>query len=332
MITAKDHIWDAYIKAHPDARSYRVKTVPGYQKLCVIVGQENSGGRYSRLAQCIEEMPVLMTVDPLTVDWQPEMNRYFVDLMIEQVHGGNKIDHTFNEQAWAHMVKIFNDKFGLTCDKYSLEKQYVSLMKDCNEISGLLSHRGFAWDGTRQKVTADDATWEDHVKGHPEAIAYKNKVLDSYLDLCFIQRKDVSDTRLGDPGPPMQNEETAMKVEIVMDGLQGNEQFPVEDIEISDAQKRRPATVAELSCKAQKIGKEMRCVVSAFANKKESKNHMSIESAIETLQTIPDIDDELLLDACDLLEDERKAKTFLALDATLRKKWLLRKLRPKESQ
>ena len=52
------------MQAHPDARSYRVKTVPGYQKLCVIIGQENSGGRYSRLAQCIdanEEMPVLMT-------------------------------------------------------------------------------------------------------------------------------------------------------------------------------------------------------------------------------------------------------------------------------
>ncbi|KAJ6745311.1 hypothetical protein OIU74_028071 [Salix koriyanagi] len=335
MITAKDHIWDAYIKAHPDARSYRVKTVPGYQKLCVIIGQENSGGRYSRLAQCIdanEEIPVLMTVDPLTVDWQPEMNRYFVDLMLEQVHGGNMSDHTFNEQAWANMVKLFNDKFGLTCDKDSLEKQYVSLMKDCNEISSLLSLRGFAWDGTQQMVTADDATWEDHVKEHPEAIAYKNKVLDIYLDLCFIQRNEVSDTRLGDPGPPIQVEDTAMKVEIVMDGLQGNVQFPGEEIEISDAQKKRPATVAELSYKAQKIGKEMQRVVSAFANKKESKNHMSIESAIETLQTIPDIGDELLLDACDLLEDERKAKTFLALDSTLRKKWLLRKLRPKESQ
>lgn len=94
------------------------------------------------------------------------MNRYFLDLMLEQVHGGNKIDHTFNEQAWAHMVKLFNDKFGLACDKYSLEKQYVSLMKDCNEISSLLSHRGFAWDGTQQMVAADDATWEDHVKVH----------------------------------------------------------------------------------------------------------------------------------------------------------------------
>lgn len=94
------------------------------------------------------------------------MNRYFVDLMLEQVHGGNMSDHTFNEQAWANMVKLFNDKFGLTCDKDSLEKQYVSLMKDCNEISSLLSLRGFAWDGTQQMVTADDATWEDHVKVH----------------------------------------------------------------------------------------------------------------------------------------------------------------------
>lgn len=60
---------------------------------------------------------------------------------------------------------------------------------------------------------------------------------------------------------------------------------------------------------------------------KGSKN-VAIESAIDALQAVPDLDDELLLDACDLLEDEKKAKTFMALDFTLRKKWLLRKLRP----
>ena len=63
------------------------------------------------------------------------------------------------------------------------------------------------------------------------------------------------------------------------------------------------------------------------ASQKGNKNYSKIESAVDALQALPDIDDELLLDACDLLEDERKAKTFLALDVTLRKKWLLRKLR-----
>lgn len=55
---------------------------------------------------------------------------------------------------------------------------------------------------------------------------------------------------------------------------------------------------------------------------------MAIEDAVEAIQALPDMDEELILDACDLLEDELKAKTFLALDVKLRKKWLLRKLRP----
>lgn len=55
---------------------------------------------------------------------------------------------------------------------------------------------------------------------------------------------------------------------------------------------------------------------------------VAIEDAVEAIQALPDMDEELILDACDLLEDELKAKTFLALDVKLRKKWLLRKLRP----
>lgn len=53
-----------YMQERPDARSYRVKTVPSYHKLCVIYGQENFDERYSRLAFNLDsagEIPVLMT-------------------------------------------------------------------------------------------------------------------------------------------------------------------------------------------------------------------------------------------------------------------------------
>ncbi|KAK7830408.1 hypothetical protein CFP56_028212 [Quercus suber] len=90
---------------------------------------------------------------------------------------------------------------------------------------------------------------------------------------------------------------------------------------------QRPRKVQKTDNRMEEALSEIAGVVKRLVNKKENKNCKLIESAIDALQAIPDIDDELMLDACDLLEDEKKAKTFLALDIALRRKWLLRKLR-----
>ena len=94
------------------------------------------------------------------------MDRYYIDLMIEQVSRGHKVDEAFNEQAWAHMVTSFNDKFGLHCDKYFLENRYMFFMKQYNNISDLLSYSEFAWNEAQQTVTAEDHIWEAYVKVH----------------------------------------------------------------------------------------------------------------------------------------------------------------------
>lgn len=44
-------------QAHPEARSYRVKTIPSYPNLCFIFGKETSDGRYTRLAQAFDPSP-----------------------------------------------------------------------------------------------------------------------------------------------------------------------------------------------------------------------------------------------------------------------------------
>ncbi|KAJ7977618.1 L10-interacting MYB domain-containing protein [Quillaja saponaria] len=74
--------------------------------------------------------------------------------------------------------------------------------------------------------------------------------------------------------------------------------------------------------------RQMASAVSSLSVKKnDDENSKSIENVTEAVQTLPDMDDDLLLDACDFLEDEMKAKTFMALDVKLRNKWLMRKLR-----
>lgn len=170
---------------------------------------------------------------------------------------------------------------------------------------------------------------------YPDAISYRGKVLHSHSDLCKIFGNKVADGRVYDQSLGMETDITALEIE--MDGPSRDPQYPAGNTQASDDERKRPTGTPSASRrpkKAQKTGKrmeealsEMVGVVKRLVNKKEKKNCKLIESAIDALQAIQEIDDELMLDACDLLEDERKAKTFLALDVSLRKKWLLRKLR-----
>ncbi|RVW54114.1 hypothetical protein CK203_092201 [Vitis vinifera] len=249
------------------------------------------------------------STDTLVIDWTPPMDCYFIDLMVEQASGGNKVDEAFSEQAWAHMY---------------------------NDISNLLNYSGFAWNESQQIVTAEDHIWEAYIKGHPDAVSFRDKFLGSYSDLCKIFGIGILDESFSCQDLSMEIDPNI--IEVKMDGASEDSQFFVRDSEIPDQSRKRQTAVPsamEHSRKTQKTMEgmqealnEMTGMVTTLVSNKEDKNSISIESAIDALQAIPDIDDDLLLDACDLLEDDKKAKTFLALDVALRKKWLLRKLRP----
>lgn len=96
--------------------------------------------------------------------WQPPMDRYFIDLMLEHMRKGNQIDGVFRKQAWMDMITSFNVKFGFNYDVDVLKNRYKTLRRQYNVIKNLLELPGFAWDDTRQMVTADDYVWQDYIK------------------------------------------------------------------------------------------------------------------------------------------------------------------------
>ena len=53
-------------------------------------------------------------------------------------------------------------------------------------------------------------------------------------------------------------------------------------------------------------------MVKIYLGTEEDKVYSSIECIVATLQTVLDMDDEILLEACELLGDGRKAKMFVA--------------------
>lgn len=103
--------------------------------------------------------------DRLRTVWTPEMDRYFIDLMLEQVGKGNKFDdHLFSKRAWKHMTSLFNAKFNFPYEKDVLKNRHKTLRNLYKAVKILLHQRGFSWDETRQMVTADNNAWDGYIK------------------------------------------------------------------------------------------------------------------------------------------------------------------------
>ena len=220
---------------HPEARSFRIKSIPYYNDLCIIyggatVGQKGnhlyfdniiarnylvvlfvnygSSGIYSQesshsgdnetmytkplgtasegdvealngimigedykisVSGDVDELPQMSTTATTAISrsrtyWQPPMDRFFIDLMLEQVQKGNQIDGIFRKHSWAEMIASFNAKFGFNYDVDVLKNRYKTLRRQYNVIKNLLDLDGFLWDETRQMITADDYIWQDYIK------------------------------------------------------------------------------------------------------------------------------------------------------------------------
>ncbi|KAJ7973018.1 L10-interacting MYB domain-containing protein [Quillaja saponaria] len=338
MVIADNDVWEEYIKVHPDARSYRIKSIPYFSDLCMIYGHpttEEKGedgaivaihpnnvgeGSYEALhAKMVDEGYVVSTPEKVVTDfqhtlpgttsgirtrtnWQPPMDRYFIDLMMDHVQQGNRVDGVFSKQAWMEMSESFNAKFGFDYSVEILKNRYKTLRRQCNVIKCLLDADGFYWDETRQMVTAYDYVWQAYIKVHTESRQFMTRPSPA-----------TSLSAGGQVGDALELTQSIQKLKRQLENY-----F---DSAHSKRSRNKDAGM-------ESVLHEMAIVVSSLSErKKDDENTVSIETVIEAVQALPDMDEDLVLDACDFLEDDNKAKTFLALDVKLRKKWLRRKLR-----
>jgi len=96
--------------------------------------------------------------------WTPEMNRYFIDLMLEQVSQGREVeDHLFSKRAWRHMSSKFNAKFNFQYEKDVLKNRHKTLRNLYRSIKNLLDQPGFSLDEKRNMVIADDQVWDRYL-------------------------------------------------------------------------------------------------------------------------------------------------------------------------
>uniref|UniRef100_A0A7N0RA10 Myb/SANT-like domain-containing protein n=2 Tax=Kalanchoe fedtschenkoi TaxID=63787 RepID=A0A7N0RA10_KALFE len=406
MVTAENSFWEEYIKTHPEARCFRIKTIPYYRDLCTIYEKAHARETVSEAAEGCSDMsgvedgftkdvlPAtsdnkepgkivvfsltgeqggaimgedmcreggggdLALIDDANIDgdysistedldisppditkttssttstrtrtyWQPPMDRFFIDLMLKEVRRGNQMDGVFRKHTWGEMISLFNAKFGFKYDVDILKNRYKTLRKQYNVIKKLLEMDGFRWDDMRQMVAADDFVWQEYIKEHTDARQFMTRPVPYYKELCIICR-DLNNDNGDDPCDrivyPASSEKEDQLVVVSVDEI--SSQKSVRELENPNLPNPKKACLDTDHVSADEPA------MYSFSHSRiyqEMPNTPSIETVVQAVQSLPDMDEDLILDACDLLEDEKKVKTFLALDVKLRKKWLIRKLRP----
>ena len=119
---------------------------------------------YYLQAQNMNNQTNISSSDRWRTNWTPAMEQYFIDLMLNQVHRGNRMGHTFNKQAWNDMLMMFNAKFGSPDDINILNSRYTNLWKQFNDIRNLLDNEGFSWDNAKQMVIAENNIWDSFIR------------------------------------------------------------------------------------------------------------------------------------------------------------------------
>ncbi|OVA12594.1 Myb/SANT-like domain [Macleaya cordata] len=225
-----------------------------------------------------------------------------------------------------------------------------TLKKNYNAIKNLLEVSGFGWDPVREVVKAEDSVWADYLKAHPEAKTWRTKSVSCYDDLRTI---------FGDGGATGKYSNGSLDSDINKDEVEKNVEYSEgvqspetedrtdyqqetthlgDDVDTPNQQKRQLPTVGSSSRLPKKPRKStgesmvdaiqgMAATVTFLANKRFENKGYSAEQLHVALKAIPDLDSYLILDALELLKDEKKAKVFMELaDVDAKKQWLMRKL------
>lgn len=342
MITAHRDLWDACVKEYPEARPYCHRTLPNFNDLFLIYGSKSTDTGPNCLSYSMDNGDYPFGVEfgeeddqspnngnSASLHWTYPMERYFLDLLLEQVHMGNKIGHKFNDRAWSWMIASFNEKFGLQCDKGVLEELYFSLMEEYSNITDFLSRNGFVWDDIQQTVVADDDVWESYIQEYADAFAFRENSLRIYDDLRVIFGYRSFNGRLSAVGAKVEND----------DNIFTDLHTPAAEFDLSDKKKKRKSATSSASAYfSRKVRRPIKeeilealdekpYLMGTRTDDKEQRDYNSVESIVDALQTVPGMDnDELFLQAIQLLEDDKNAKIFIEMDVNQRRKWLLRKL------
>ncbi|PPR94902.1 hypothetical protein GOBAR_AA25773 [Gossypium barbadense] len=154
MIIADDSVWTNYVKAHPEATTFRGRVIENYDNLCTIFANDND------VAEAVDIFPVQNSM---------------------------KVKDQVKNMRWTYeMDQCLSKQFQLDLTKDHIRNRLKTWKKQYEILKGLLHHGDFEWDKTQTMVIANVSAWNRYIKRNPDARSFRRWIIRNYKELCAI--------------------------------------------------------------------------------------------------------------------------------------------------
>ncbi|KAJ3688528.1 hypothetical protein LUZ61_017692 [Rhynchospora tenuis] len=124
--------------------------------------------------------------------WNQSMDRVLINAFVHQQNIGNRVNGSFTSKALENVVKEVSEKFpGVKLDKEKVKDRIKYIKRGfaaCYDLFKNLS--GFNWKEDLSMWQAEPDVWDDLIKKHPQAAAWRNKPIPNYHNLCILYGAD----------------------------------------------------------------------------------------------------------------------------------------------
>ncbi|ERM98913.1 uncharacterized protein LOC18426937 [Amborella trichopoda] len=286
------------------------------------------------------------TAVPKRIEWKPYWDEFFVRLLVDQVTKGKKGEKGFSKESWRYMTNEFNKRFNQNLNKDQLKHRYGYYKREYKLVKMILDQSGFSWDETRKIVAADADAWNQCISEHPEAKPYQKKSLPLYEPLGVIFGDSPVDgvsmlalalpspTTVAD-SPDVLHEESFGSRDEENAPIQSKKRQSVTSLTLGHSKRVRKGVgdvIAEalqnmVACARYRASMSTRNgakpdMMKDIASAGNESRHDIMKDIVEELEAMEDLDDDLFLEACEKLKDEKNASIFMTLKGERRMKWV----------
>ncbi|KAL7231279.1 hypothetical protein ACSBR2_009528 [Camellia fascicularis] len=263
--------------------------------------------------------------------WTAPLTKILVDLMVDQIHKGNRQNHSFGKKAWKCTSDDFHKKTGLKWDKEQLKNRYAVLRRQYSIVKLLLDQSDFKWDETTGTIMAEDEVWDKFIKEHPDAETMKTAGCPIYRQLC---------TLFSEPGTNGEyNGSAEQEIPCPKPLTMFQEEPSSEDAaDMEDENDKFQSMTPSGSTVGRKRGRKG--VDDAIANAilemasasklraaaiQQVNDRFSITDCVKVLDEMQGVDERVYFAALDLFNNPNARETFLSLKVDKRLTWLCSK-------